>query len=238
VPVYELPEMTRLSVTALLSLSAFLAACAGGGLGPVVEAPAAKAGDRWVYRAEDGFRVRTVWTETWEVKSVAPNDITVGVSLKGPTVDIDRTETWSSPGIVRVGAVYDAETRRFDPALIRYDYPLSVGQSWRQSIRDLNTPPGPFGPIQRRTRIRGYEPVTTPAGTFDALRISIIMQLDDETFWRWPTQCNYELWYAPDVGAMVRMERRSHYLEKGGLATPPLPDQNSVLELVSFTRGK
>jgi hypothetical protein len=138
---------------------------------------------------------------------------------------------------VRVGAVYDAETRRFDPAAIRYEYPMSVGQSWRQSIRD-STRRLALRPDPAETRILGYEPVTTPAGTFDALRISIIMQLDDETFWRWPTQCNYEIWYAPDVGAMVRMERRSHYLQKDGLATPRIPGQNSVLELVSFTHGK
>jgi hypothetical protein len=47
VPVYEVPEMTRLSVTALLSLSVFLAACAGGALGRSSRRRLG-AGDRWV----------------------------------------------------------------------------------------------------------------------------------------------------------------------------------------------
>ena len=140
--------------------------------------------------------------------------------------------------MVRVGAVFDEETDRFDPALLRYKFPLSSGERWNQSIRDLNKPPGPYGPIQRHVSVEGFESVATQAGNFDAIRMRIIMTLDDETFYRYATQCNYVVWYAPSVGAMVKEDKRSHSREKGGIDTSYNPGQYAVIELVSFTRGR
>jgi hypothetical protein len=237
--------LLRLSqaITAL-AISALLSGCAGmgstgGNPGPAATAPALNVGDRWVYRGEDGYRVKVVWDETHEVMAAGPDGFTVRVRLKGPSVDIERTEKWSAPGIVREGAVYEAETDRFDPALVRYQYPLTTGTSWNQRIRNLDEPPGPYGPITRYVSVGGYESVVTPAGTFDAIRMRVIMQLDDETFWRYPTQCNYLLWYAPAVGAMVKEEKRSQYRDKGSDDPASYhPGQNALLQLVSFTRGR
>jgi hypothetical protein len=231
-----------LSRAALVAGALALASCAGvapgGDPGPAADAPKLRVGDRWVYRGTDGFRVQVVWDETHEITAIGPQDITVKVTLKGTTVDIERTETWSAPGVVLVGAVYQAETSRFDPALIRYRFPLTPGERWGQSIRDLDKPPGPYGPIRRHVTVGGWDKVPTPAGTFDAIRMRIILTMDDETFWRWPTEGNFLVWYAPAVGASVREEKRSHYREKGGLDVAFVPGQNATLELVSFTPGK
>ena len=87
--------------------------------------------------------------------------------------------------------------------------------------------------------VGGYESVSTPAGTFDAIRIRIIMQLDDETFWRYPTECEYLLWYAPAVSAMVKEEKRASYRNKGGLDAGGNPfAQNATLVLTSFSRAR
>ena len=220
-----------------------LASCAtptitGGAAGPAAEAPSLKPGDRWVYHGQDGYRVPVVWDETHEITAIGPEGITVRVTLKGPTIDIQRTETWSAPGIVRTGAVYEAETDRFEPSLIRYNYPLSVGNTWSQSIRNANKPPDPFGPIQRHVEVGGYESVSTPAGTFDAIRMRVLMQLDDATFWRYGTECNYLVWYAPSVGATVKEEKRSSYREKEGMEGVSVPGQHATLQLTSFSRGR
>jgi hypothetical protein len=224
------------------SLALLLASCVaigpGGAPGPAAEAPSLKVGDRWVYHGTDGYRVPVVWDETHEITAIGPEGITVRVTLKGPTVDIQRTEIWSVPGIVRVGAVYDADTNRFDPVLIRFKFPLTTGETWSQSIRDLDKPPGPYGPIQRHVTVGGYESVNTPAGTFDAIKMRIFMQVDDETFWRYPTQCNYLLWYAPAVGAMVKEDKRSYYREKEGIDAGTVPGQYAIVELVSYSRGR
>ena len=95
------------------------------------------------------------------------------------------------------------------------------------------------GQINRYVRVGGWEKVSTPAGVFDAIRLRVIMRLDDEEFWRYPTTCNYLIWYAPAVGAPVREEKDAEYWEKGdrmdGMGA--VRAQHTVLELVSFRRG-
>jgi len=224
--------------------AALLAGCAGASLsgtadGPPIPAPKLKVGDRWTYRGEDGFRERFDWEETHEITAIANGVVTVRVVVKGSRIgEIERFEKWSAPGVVLQGAVYDVETRHFDPPLIRYRYPLTPGESWNQRIRDTLQPPGPFGPIVRFVRVQGYEMVTTPAGTFNALRMSVIMTLDDETAFRWPTECEYTIWYAEAAGASVRERKRSSWRDKGGFdSVAAHPGQNAEIVLVSFRRG-
>jgi hypothetical protein len=224
-------------------IAALLGGCAavtlGSREGPPVPAPEYRVGDRWVYHVVTGYRQKVEWDETHEVVRIASDGITVNVSVKGPTIDVQRVEKWSAPGVVVQGAVYEAETDRFDPALVRYKFPLATGETWDQRIRDLDQAPGPYGPITRFTSVGRYEKVTTPAGTFDAIGMNVVMQLDDETFWRFPTECNYIVWYSPAVGASVREERRSQWRDKGGQdAVGYHPGQNEVIELVSFSRGR
>jgi len=235
---------TRSTMLVVALAAGVLAGCAGGPIagggatsGPAAEAPKWSVGSRWVYRGKDGYRQSINWEETHEVTAIGADGITVRVTAKG-AFDAERTELLSSPGVVRVGAVSEFESDRFDPALIRYQFPLTQGQSWTQSMRNADKPPNPFGAIQRRVLVDGYESVTTPAGTFNAVRMRIIMQLDDGTVWRYPTECNYIVWYAPEVGAMVKETQRSFYREKEGVAGASVPGQNATIELVSYTAGR
>lgn len=227
------------------ALGTSLAGCAsldpGGAPGPAAEAPTYRVGDRWVYRVEDGFRAPIVWDETHEVTTVGPQGILVRVTAKGPTVDVDRIEQWVTPGVVRSGAVFALETKHFEPPLVRYRFPLAPGERWSQRVRDPDEPSGPYGPIDRYAVVGGYEAIATPAGKFDTLRLRVFMRLDDETFWRHPTECNYLVWYAPAIGASVRELRDAEYQEKGsgrfeGLSR--IRSQHAQVELVSFVRGR
>jgi len=237
-------DKRRLMVTGALALVAALSiggcgtAPTSGAAGPPVPSPQLRVGDRWVYSAVDGYRQKTVWTETHEVVAIDASGITVRVAIDGAGTNFTRTEIWSAPGVVRSGAIHDAETDRFDPAFIRYQYPMTDGASWSQSLRNLNKPPNPFGEIRLRATVGGYESVSTPAGTFNAIKLRYLIQLDDATLWRNATQCDYVVWYAPEVGAMVREQKRSHYLPKDFEAGPEVPGQNTVYELTAFTRGR
>jgi hypothetical protein len=210
-----------------------------GAEGPPVQAPQLQVGDRWAYHANDGYRSQVRWDETYEIASITPEAITVKVAVKGAGVDYTRTEIWSAPGVMVQGALYEAETRRFDPPWIRYKFPMATGDSWSQQIRDPAKEPGPYGPTQSKVTVGGYEQVKTPAGTFNAIKLRYFLRLDDETFWRFPTECDYFVWYAPDPGVMVRAEKRSSWREKGGTGKgqPGNFGQRAVYELVSFTRG-
>jgi hypothetical protein len=208
-----------------------------GAAGPAAQAPAPKVGDRWVYSANDGYRKASTWQETYEVASIGPEGITVKVTVSGAGVNHTRTEIWSGPGVMVQGAIVEEETRRFEPPWIRYKYPMSTGDTWSQSIRNPGQEPGPYGPMQVKATVGGYEKVTTPAGTFNALKIRYFLRLDDETFWRNPTECDYFIWYAPELGVLVREQKKSHWVEKGRSAGQANFGQRAIYELVSFTRG-
>ena len=233
-----------LTAPTLIAGLAVLAGCAIGnspGSGPSAQAPAYRVGDRWVYHAEDGYRQKTVWDETHEVVAIGPDGISVRVTQKGPTLDVTRTEIWSTPGQVKVGAVYDNETRRFAVPLQRYDFPLANGKVWNQRVDNFDETTKATTNLNRWVSVGEWTKVSTPAGTFDAIYMRIIMHLGDDTFWRWGIDCNYQAWYAPELRAVVRETRDAQYQEKGagaGSGSGTIHVQHGGMELVSFTPGR
>ena len=206
--------------TFILALVALLAGCAtleseGDTSGRVAEAPTFTVGTRWTYRGSEGFRSPLVWTETHEVTSVGPDGIHVRVTYEGPQVHGSREEILVAPGAVRQGALMDIETRRFASPLERFRFPLAVNQRWNQWVANLNETTRREGQINRYVQVGGWERVGTPAGVFDAIRMRVLMRLDDEEFWRYPTMCNYVIWWAPAWGAPVREQHEAEYREKG-----------------------
>jgi hypothetical protein len=238
-----MPSIPRTVVVwSCIAATAALAGCAGlesAGSGPAAEAPAYRVGDRWTYQVQDGFRSPERWEETLAISAIGAEGISARITQKGPSRDIARAELWSAPGLVKIGAVFDNETRRFVTPLERYRFPLAGGGVWSQFVDGYNEATRLSGQMNRYVRVRGWEKVTTPAGTFDALAMHVVMHLDDEEFWRNATDCNYTVWYAPAVRGVVREEKRAQYLEKGGTNDmfARIWTQNAVVELLSFTPG-
>lgn len=221
-------------------LASLVAACAGTpGTrdGPPVPAPNLRRGDRWTYRARDGFRDPVVWDETREVVSADASGIAIRVTQKGPRVDSVRVERWTGPGTLASGALLDNELRAFAPPLERWRYPLTGGQSW--SLFAANTrPDGRSGTINYYATVGGWSTIATPAGSFEAVGVRVLVRLDDEEFWRSETICNHLYWYAPAVGATVREEKEAEYYEKGDpLSRATIRTQHALIELVSTARG-
>jgi len=111
---------------------------------------------------------------------------------------------------------------------------------WNQWVGTYNDMTRENGELNRYVRVAGWDKVSTPAGSFDALRLEVLMRLDDETFWRYATMCNYAVWYAPAAHGVVREDLRAQYAEKdGGLeGGAAVRTQHGVLQLVSFTAGR
>ncbi|HTL76770.1 MAG TPA: hypothetical protein VL654_10640 [Casimicrobiaceae bacterium] len=228
---------------AIIAVALAIAGCAGlesaGDLsGPVAAAPTFHVGERWVYRAREGFRSPAVWEETHEVMAVGPEGIVVRVTVKGPTLDGVRYESLAAPGVMRQGALMDLETRRFATPVDRYRFPLASGETWNQWVNNFNETTKKEGQINRYVRVGGWEKVSTPAGEFDAIRMRVMMRLDDEEFWRYPTTCNYLIWYAPAVGATVREEKEAQYFEKGEEldGNGAIRSQHTLIELTSYVK--
>ena len=232
------------SMTAV-SLAALTAGCVGidqrGDLqGPSAAPPSLAVGARWTYRGSEGFRAPLEWEETHEVTAVGADGISVRVTLKGDRVDFERHELLSSPGVVRTGALMDIETRRFTTPLERFRFPLAPGETWNQWVGNFNERTRKAGEINRYVRVGGWEKVSTPAGVFDAIRMRVLMRLDDDEFWRYPTTCNYVIWYAPAVGAPVREEKEAEYFERGEErdGNGAIRAQHTLLELTSYSPGR
>jgi len=238
-------------IMAVFAIAAFatLSGCGGGlgvipseGSGPAAEAPAYRVGDRWVYHGIEGFRVKTEWDETREVTAIGPQGITIRITQRGAApMNATRTEVFTAPGQMAIGAAYVNETRNFSVPLQLYNFPLAAGKVWNQWVGTYNDMTRETGQLNRYVRVAGWDKVSTPAGSFDAIRLEVLMRLDDETFWRWPTTCNYAVWYAPAANAVVRENHNSQYVEKssdasGGAGT--IRTEYGVLELVSFTPGR
>jgi hypothetical protein len=237
-----LPTLHRITLLALVALTGGCAGIdqRGDASGPVAAAPSPAVGARWTYRGREGFRVPVVWEETHEVTAVGATGITIRVTQKGPTLDVVREEVLAAPGVVRAGALMDVETRRFTEPLIRYRFPLAPGEAWNQWVDNFNETTNKAGQINRYVRVGGWEKVSTPAGVFDAIRMRVIMRLDDEEFWRYPTTCNYLVGYAPAVGAPVREEKDAEYYERGEEmdGQGAVRAQHTLLELMSYSPAR
>ena len=210
----------------------------GGAAGPPAPAPTVRVGDRWVYNCADGFRVPVTWTETHQVITIDSTGIAVRITLVGPTMNYNRVELWQAPGIVVVGSIYDdALNRQFKAPLTRYQFPLTPGTSWRQSVQYPDPENQLVSNVQRYVSVGGYETVTTPAGTFNAITMRTIMSVDNNNPFNWPTQCDYVTWWAPDVGAKVKETKYATYRERGDEQAIEIRAQNTMIELASFARG-
>jgi hypothetical protein len=101
------------------------------------------------------------------------------------------------------------ELESAEPCIRVFDWPLKVGKKWCSDYISRQCSEG-FLPSRSKisVKIRAYEEVTIPAGTFKTLRI----QAGEETFW-----------YAPSIGWAVKEE-----IELYGKA-------EWLLELVQYT---
>ncbi len=227
--------------TFLLAMpAAALSGCVsvGGAAGPPVPAPVYKVGDRWVYDCRDGFRVPVVWEETHEVTAVDATGIAVRITARGETVNFERVELLASPGVVKIGAAYDpAETRTFEPPMQRFQFPLTPNAQWTQNLRNRDPHNQLMSSINRFVRVGGFESVSVPAGTFNAITMRTIMSVDDSNPFRWPTDANYMTWWDERVGNVVRMTKSAEYRERGdGRNAITIRSQNTTIELASYRR--
>ena len=83
-----------------------------------------------------------------------------------------------------------------------------------------------------------WTPVATPAGSFDAIALRQYMQVNLNDPFNFPTQCNYEIWWAPAAGAMVKETKYAAYRQRGDQNSGvEFRSQNTLVELVAWKRA-
>lgn len=200
-------------------------------------APVWVVGNRWVYRCSDGYRDPVVWQETHEVTAIDATGIAVRVTGQGG-VNFQRMELLVSPGVVKSGAVYNPdETRNFEAPMVRFEFPLNSGARWSQRLHNLNGANQLVSTISREVSVGGYESVTVPAGTFNAMTMRTIMTVDDNNPFQFPTQADYMTWWSAAAGNVVRKTKTATYRQRDGMGGMQIRAQNTTIEMVSFRTG-
>jgi hypothetical protein len=202
-------------------------------------APAMKVGDRWVYNVKSGIGLKAItYQETREVTAVSGSAFKLKVTGKtAEGADFSRIEDYAGPGSLRSGALCLDEMRRYPTPLQRVLFPIAPGQRSSKWIDAVSDPGGTKGQINYSFHTRSWDKLTTPAGAFDAIRIDVLMALDDSGPFRSMTHCNFTYWYSPAVRGTVR-ERRTAQFAETNEQNLTIPVLNASYELATFTPGK
>jgi hypothetical protein len=124
---------------------------------------------------------------------------------QGPTLDLVRTELMAGAGPVKVGALYENETRRFATPLDRYRFPLAGGRDVepvRQQFRRDDEDIRPDQHYVQRSRLGDGRDSRRHVRRARPARRDMARRRD---FWRFPTQCNYTSGMRPRCANLVRM---------------------------------
>lgn len=133
--------------------------------GPVVAPALPKEGDFWKYR---GSNQNGPDAPTYRVARVSADSIELRYATNAnEQITLVLNKDWNP--ISQLGQT-GASDIRFVPFAAHYQFPLEPGKKWRATFR------GECGALcsfetNSESEVRGWEKVTVPAGTFNALRI-------------------------------------------------------------------
>jgi hypothetical protein len=214
-----------------------LAGCASVPAGEGVAAPQFSVGDHWQYKVTDNLRRGIVSQLDVEVIALAGDT----ARLQFDHADAAGHMRWiaevDGEGGLRTGSLYREPPRPFNPPAQLLAFPLHQGKTWRQVIDTFRTDTELNDQILIYGRVDTPGVTTVPAGSFDAVYVYRIVQLDDEEFWRTRTVLRAAIWYAPEVKASVRETRDAQYTEKDSTDPATIRTEWETLELQSFRPG-
>jgi hypothetical protein len=171
-------------------------------------APAIRVGDRWRYRLTNLYNGSTIGETAVEVLGIAPEiRLRVDPGQGEPVLEERYADAWT----VIAESIYDAP--------MVFDAPMPVvprGARPGQSIASRTRYRSPLSNERldwaQRLRVVGWERVTVPAGTFDALRIERLVDFRHPDFFRYLPDRIDVLWHAPAVGRWVQREWTGTYM--------------------------
>jgi hypothetical protein len=198
-----------------------------------IPAPELKIGDSWVFEQRYGYNRELLQTLNVDVTEAGSEFIRLRVvPSSGPTEFLQTLTRDLNP---RNNAIVLGRLRDFEPAYGAYQFPLSVGQSWRADSMSVD-------PLTKKNLtfkiwgdVTGTEKIRVPAGEFDTLKIVRRVYPNDEEWWRSATEILETEWYAPAAKRVVRREEKSVYVDTAS-GLPPLVRRGDwiVTELKSY----
>ncbi len=167
-------------------------------------APALRVGDRWVTDVVDHQDARLNYRSERIVQSIDGGRVVTSVrTLKN---NYTRTVEYDGQWSLLAARVPNGATTTYTPALPYLQFPVSPGQRWQARVVETKAD-GTQRVHDVRAIVEGWEPVTVPAGQFDALRI--VLNDDVSEGGVLVSQGQDVSWYVPGVRRSVKSEETS-----------------------------
>lgn len=212
--------------------------CSSVPLTAPVDAPKLAVGDHWQYRVTDNLRRGSVSRLDVEVIALAGDSARIRLDRSDDYGHYQWIDQIDRSGGLRYGMLWREAPRPFDPAVQLFSFPLEQGKTWRQVINTFRKDLELSDQILIYGRVSGLSETAVPAGTYRAVYLYRILQLDDEEFWRTRTTRRDAVWYAPEIKAPVREAHEAEYTETGsGPDFAIVRTESTVLELIAFRPG-
>ena len=214
-----------------------LTSCASAPAGEGVAAPQLAVGDHWQYKVTDNLRrgiESQLDVEVIEVSGRAARIRFVRADARSRSEWIDEVD---GEGGLHAGSLHSEPARPFNPPAQLLEFPLEQGKTWRQVINTLRQDTELSDQILIYGRVDTPGATTVPAGSFNAVYVYRVVQLDDEEFWRTRTLRRDAIWYAPEVKGPVRETRDASYILRDA-PDPTIRTESILLELESFRPGR
>jgi len=166
-------------------------------VGGSVDRPEIRVGDRWHYEVTDGYS-KLKKSLVMEVATVTGERIYTRTSASGggSLVDVwDRN--WNQ---LRHG---ENDLTPFYPS---FQFPLEPGKNWSGSVKYVE---GDVITESAKARVSGWERITVPAGTFDAVKVVLTGHFTGPPLGLGQTSTGSTervVWYSPSVRQAVRMD--------------------------------
>ncbi|MHB8873483.1 MAG: hypothetical protein ACYC8T_07330 [Myxococcaceae bacterium] len=201
-----------------------------GKVGLVAEArrvefsPTATAGDQWEFALRGSGGASTSRRSVTEVAAgrIVTKEETTSGSGTSATVSA-RDDNWNVLSSV-VTSEGSPTTQTYDFALVEHLFPFRPGMSWHQRVRQVQSGDAASSVEDLEIEVVGWERVTVPAGTWDALKVRKVsrpVRPGESAVTEYVTT----FWYVPEVKAEVRTESPSGVSELTSFkVTPSVPD--------------
>jgi len=169
-------------------------------VGGAVERPDVRPGDWWTYRVTNLLN-KTTRSNTLETTAVTASRIeTRRKGGDGATADQGVTEAWD-----RDWNLLQTADVKFTPFYPTFRFPLEKDQSWSGSVTWSGS--GVTTKHDLKLSVAGWERVTVPAGTFDAIRINVRGYIHTTTgSGLGQGTIKDTMWFAPAIRQIVKHE--------------------------------
>ncbi len=245
----------------LLSSAALSAGCAGRGATKAAAPSSAPArqpavGQSWRYSQHDLFTRALVWNQLDRVATVE-RTIAIESSVDAPKDETDHSD-WGSEflrkyvgrhdktggalpgevqgpwGMIQVDAHW-GQVQVFETPMPLWPAQLQPG--WQTHVSTLYKTPSNRDPLpwEQTMKAHGWETVAVPAGRFNALRVTNLINFKSADVTRTDSVRQETLWFAPEVGRWVARESSGSYYIDDSAADQPYQENGFRWELLEWS---